>query len=87
MGDIKGYVCTKCNYSKSYFLGIGFNGGKTKALFNCEECGSTKNSTKFFSNCSKCKKARVDISNSSKTLKFPKCDSTTFCNLTIGNWD
>ena len=34
MGEIIGFVCSKCNYEKSYFLGVGFNDLKEKNLYD-----------------------------------------------------
>ena len=30
MGQFVGFVCSKCNYEKSYFLGTGFRNNKEK---------------------------------------------------------
>ena len=37
MGEIIVFVCSKCSYEKSYFLGTGFRNTKEKKLYECAD--------------------------------------------------
>lgn len=40
MGIIKGFLCSSCGFEKSYYLGVGFRGGRDKILYSCTDCNT-----------------------------------------------
>ena len=88
MGQIVGFICSKCSYEKSYFLGTGFRNNKEKKLFECANCKVLKVSFLSIPKCSKCKNSSlIKQDDYEKNFNCPKCNSENF-NLGIsGYWD
>lgn len=88
MGEIKGYVCSNCNYEKTYFIGIGFMNQKETKLFECIHCNAIKKSTLKNPKCSKCNKKSLNtILDFNKKLGCPKCGERGFSFEIAGMWD
>ena len=88
MGNITGFICSKCNHEKSYFLGVGFLNQKETRLFECSNCEVLKQSVLPNPQCSKCKKnTLIEVADFDKKYKCPKCESKEFKNEIVGNWD
>ena len=88
MGEIIGFVCSKCNYEKNYFLGTGFSESPDKKLYECLDCGVLKSSILSNPKCSKCKKSLlIKLDHYEKNFKCPKCKSENFNFGISGCWD
>tara|TARA_B110000858_G_C17605494_1_gene382020 strand:- start:375 stop:641 length:267 start_codon:yes stop_codon:yes gene_type:complete len=88
MGEIIGFVCSKCNYEKSYFLGVGFNDLNEKNLYECNNCKTLKASVLSKPKCSKCKQnSLIKIDDYEKNFNCPKCHSKNFNFGISGCWD
>ena len=88
MGEIVGFVCSKCNYEKSYFLGVGFNDLKEKNLYECNNCKALKSSILSKPKCSKCKNSLlIKLDNYERNFNCPKCKSEDFNFGISGCWD
>ena len=88
MGEIVGFVCSKCNYEKSYFLGIGFRNNKEKKLYECANCKVLKSSFLSIPKCSKCKNSSlIKLDDYEKNFNCPKCNSEDFNFGISGCWD
>ena len=73
MGEIVGFVCFKCNYEKSYFLGLGFRNTKEKKLYECVNCKALKASVLSIPKCSKCKNSSlIKLDDYEKNFNCPK---------------
>ena len=88
MGDIKGYICSNCNYEKTYFIGVGFLDQKETTLFECTHCNAIKKSTLSKPKCSKCNRKSLNtILDFNKKLECPKCGKRDFNFEIEGTWD
>jgi predicted RNA-binding Zn-ribbon protein involved in translation (DUF1610 family) len=88
MGEIKGYVCSKCNFEKIYFLGVGFLNKREVKLFECKDCEAIKKSVISKPKCSKCNKKSInEVINFNTKLKCPKCGEIEFRFEIDGMWD
>lgn len=88
MGIIKGYICSSCNFERTYFLGVGFLAQKETTLFECKHCNAIKKSTLSSPKCSKCnRKSHNEVSDFKKKLKCPKCAEIKFQFEIEGMWD
>lgn len=88
MGQFVGFVCSKCNYEKSYFLGTGFRNNKEKKLYECNNCKALKASVLTIPKCSKCKTSSlILIDNLEKNFNCPKCNSNDYHFGIGGSWD
>ena len=88
MGEIIGFVCSKCSYEKSYFLVVGFNDLNEKNLYECNSCKALKASRLSKPKCSKCKNSLlIKLDSYERIFNCPKCKSEDF-NFEIGGyWD
>ena len=88
MGIIEGFVCSNCNYEKTYMLGTGMRFRKEKRLYECSVCQSLKASVLPNPKCSKCNKETLsEIKDYDKDFKCPKCNLDLYKNQICGNWD
>jgi hypothetical protein len=67
-------VCSKCNFEKIYFLGVGFLNKREVKLFECKDCEAIKKSVISKPKCSKCNKKSIneiiDFNTKLKSLMF-----------------
>ena len=88
MGEIKGYICSNCNYEKTYFIGVGFMNQKETKLYECIHCNAIKKSSLKNPKCSKCNiKSLNTIIDFNKKLECPKCGERKFNFEIAGTWD
>lgn len=88
MGELKGYFCSKCNFDRTYFLGVGSVNQREVKIFECKNCKALKKSVIINPRCSKCnKKSLVEVSDFDKKLKCPKCGEIEFKLEEEGLWD
>lgn len=67
-------MCSKCNFEKIYFLGVGFLNKREVKLFECKDCEAIKKSVISKPKCSKCNKKSIneiiDFNTKLKSLMF-----------------
>lgn len=88
MGIIKGFLCLSCGFEKSYYLGVGFRGGRDKILYSCTDCNKLTASFLDNPNCNRCKCKKLEVVKDDD-IKYtcPKCNCRSLQNHICGYWD